>query len=195
MGPGQPKRPKQGNQTKEFQLIWFLVYMIYVEWNFERSNLKNKMSKILTLWGPGQPKRGNLNKKNQLIWGRQSPLTWQREINFQMSVKRDLMKSLVKIDARYWRESGKIQLATWGLTIFIVIWSCYKYLFQNCVSNYCSYDNSLLLWTIEPGETWPCVNWLGAPRYASLLFFYIIPEIIKITPQKSFSNTIFNWGD
>ena len=64
-GPGQPKR---GTQTKKFQIIWFLVNMIYVEWIFEQSSLKNKIFKILAHRGPGHPKRGTQTKKFQLTW-------------------------------------------------------------------------------------------------------------------------------
>ena len=37
-------------------------------WNFEHSSIKNKILKILTLWGPGPPKRGSQTKKFQKIF-------------------------------------------------------------------------------------------------------------------------------
>jgi len=63
-----PRQPKRGIQTKKFQLIWFLVYIINLVWNFEHSSFKTKILKILTLWGPGPPKRGSQTKKFQKIW-------------------------------------------------------------------------------------------------------------------------------
>jgi len=62
-----PRQPKRGIQTKKFQLIWFLVYIINLVWNFEHSSFKTKIFKILTLWGPGPPKRGSQTKKFQKI--------------------------------------------------------------------------------------------------------------------------------
>ena len=62
-----PRQPKRGIQTKKFQLIWFLVYIINLVWNFEHSSFKTKIFQILTLWGPGPPKRGSQTKKFQKI--------------------------------------------------------------------------------------------------------------------------------
>ena len=63
-----PRQPKRGIQTKKFQLIWFLVYIINLVWNFEHSSFKTKIFKILKLWGPGPPKRGSQTKKFQKIF-------------------------------------------------------------------------------------------------------------------------------
>ena len=53
---------KWGHKPKFFWLIWFSTNMTNVLWNFEHSSLKNKIFKILTLWGRGAQK-GSLKWK------------------------------------------------------------------------------------------------------------------------------------